>query len=91
MADVTARDVTAREFAQLRAEKEAACGHEPVLTPRERDCLAYSADGLRTAKVAHRLGIAEATVEMHLRSARKRLGAKTRDQAIAVAVRKGWI
>lgn len=57
------------------------------LSPREHDCLAYVADGLRTADIAHCLGIAETTVEMHLRNARARLGAKTRDEAVALAVR----
>lgn len=63
----------------------------PSLTPREHDCLAYIADGKRTVDVAYRLGIAETTVEMHLRNARNRLGAKTRDQAVAIAIRKRLI
>lgn len=62
-----------------------------ALTSRESDCLAYVADGMRMADVAYRLGIAETTVEMHLRSARNRLGAKTRDQAVAIAIRKRLI
>jgi DNA-binding CsgD family transcriptional regulator len=41
--------------------------------------------------VAYRLGISETTVEMHLRNARNRLGAKTRDQAVAIAIRKRLI
>lgn len=63
----------------------------PSLTARERDCLAFIADGLRAVDVAHRLGISESTVEMHTRNARTRLGAKTRDQAVAIAVRAGMI
>lgn len=63
----------------------------PVLTSREHDCLAFIADGLRTADIAYRLGIAGTTVEMHLRGARKRLGADTRDQAVAIAVRRNLI
>jgi DNA-binding CsgD family transcriptional regulator len=62
-----------------------------LLTSREYDCLAHIADGLRTADIAHCLGIAETTVEMHLRNARSRLGAKTRDQAVAIAIRQGLI
>lgn len=64
--------------------------HGP-LTARECDCLAYVADGLRTADVAYKLGIAETTAEMHLRNARNRLGAKTRDHAVALAIRKRLI
>ena len=61
------------------------------LSPRERDCLAYIADGLRTSDIAHRLGIANATVELHMRRARHRLGARTRDHAVAIAVRLGLV
>jgi len=62
-------------------------GRKPsALSVRERDCLAHVADGLRVAEIAARLGIAEVTVEMHLRNARIRLDAKTRDQAVAKAV-----
>ena len=61
----------------------------PRLTPRERDCLAFIADGLRTAELAHRLGVTEATVEFHLANARRKLGARTRDHAVAIAIRMG--
>ncbi|MEB8387540.1 LuxR C-terminal-related transcriptional regulator [Rhodobacteraceae bacterium KMM 6894] len=61
------------------------------LTEKQRDCLAYVADGFRTAEVAHKLSISEATVELHMRNARMRLHAKTRDQAVAIAVRTGLI
>ena len=99
-------DHNVTEFAQLRAEHESewrAWSHllfaglnrtstgETDLTARERDCLAYVADGLRTTEVAYRIGISEGTVELHLRKARKRLGATTRDQAVAIAIRKRLI
>ena len=73
-------------FAGLAMQKQDA--NLRPLTPRECDCLAYVADGLRTVDVAYKLGIAETTVEMHLRNARNGLGAKTRDQAVAIAIRK---
>ena len=76
-------------FAGLTMPNEDVDQRDP--TSRECDCLAYVADGLRTADVAYRLGIAETTVEMHLRNARNRLGAKTRDQAVAIAIRKRLI
>ena len=63
----------------------------PVLTPRERDCLAFVADGLRTAELAHRLEVSEATVEFHLANARRKLGARTRDHAVALAIRSGML
>jgi DNA-binding CsgD family transcriptional regulator len=98
--------LTLAEFAELRMEFEdtwrAWCqlvyaglnmpnDDGPALTVRERDCLAFFADGMRTAQVAYKLGISEGTVELHLRNARGRLKAKTRDQAVALAVRAGLI
>lgn len=83
-----------RAWCQLTAaglSKELACVTPLSLTTRERDCLALIADGLRAADVGHRLGVSESTVELHTRNARTRLGAQTRDQAVAIAVRAGII
>lgn len=52
------------------------------LTPRERDCLDLLSAGLRTKAIAAELGLAQVTVELHLRNARARMGANTRDQAL---------
>lgn len=57
-----------------------------ALSDRERDCLTYVALGARTGEIAALLGLAEVTVEMHLRHARQRLGARTRDEAVARAL-----
>ncbi|MEL6234462.1 MAG: LuxR C-terminal-related transcriptional regulator [Pseudomonadota bacterium] len=59
---------------------------EPLLTPREADCLLHLAQGQRNARIAEQLGISTATVEMHLANARRKLGAKTREQAVALAI-----
>lgn len=61
------------------------------LSPREHDCLAYLAAGLRTQQIADRLSIQPVTVELHLRRARERLGAKTREQALAMALSLGLL
>lgn len=53
------------------------------LSVRERDCLQFVADGKRHDAIAHNLGIARVTVDVHLRSARKKLGAQTLSQAVA--------
>ena len=67
--------------------KESASPPARSLTRRERDCLAYVADGLRVAELAYRIGLSEATVEFHLANARRKLGARTRDHAVALALR----
>lgn len=57
-----------------------------ALSPREHDCLAHLAAGMKTQQIADRLDIKPVTVELHLRRARERLGARTREQALAKAL-----
>jgi DNA-binding CsgD family transcriptional regulator len=63
----------------------------PVLTPRERETLLWLATGLRTAGIAHKMGVENVTVSLHLASARRKLGARTREQALVIALRHGLI
>lgn len=63
----------------------------PVLSPRETECLQWLAAGLRTKEIADRMGIRPITVELHLRNARNRLGAQTREQALARAIAAGLL
>lgn len=56
------------------------------LTPREKDVMTCLAKGLHNTQIADRLGISEVTVRMHTTNARKRMGATTRAQAIALAL-----
>lgn len=55
----------------------------PALSSRERDCLAFMADGRRDKEIADRLEITEATVRFHIDNARRKLGAKNRAHAVA--------
>lgn len=55
----------------------------PGLSDRERDCLAFMADGRRDKDIADLLGITETTVRFHIDNARRKLGAKNRAQAVA--------
>nr|WP_255723211.1 helix-turn-helix transcriptional regulator [Thalassobius sp. Cn5-15] len=57
------------------------------LSDRERDVLSLLATGFRNDEIAYRLGIAEVTVRAHVVAARKKLGAKTREQALVEAIR----
>jgi DNA-binding CsgD family transcriptional regulator len=61
------------------------------LTPRERECLLRLAQGERVDRIADRLSLSNATVELHLANARRRLGARTSPEAVAKAVLNGWI
>jgi DNA-binding NarL/FixJ family response regulator len=61
------------------------------LTQRELDVLALLAEGHQHEEIARRLGIGSETVRTHLRKASNRLGAATRTQAVATALRLGLI
>ena len=61
------------------------------LTARELDVLRLLAEGLQHEEIGRRLGISSETVRTHLRKASDRLGATTRTQAVATALRLGLI
>ena len=57
------------------------------LTPRQREILRLLADGRSTEQIAATLHISRETVRNHVRHISKRLGTKSRLQAVAVARR----
>jgi DNA-binding CsgD family transcriptional regulator len=59
------------------------------LAPREVDVLAWVAAGATNATAAARLGLRPETVKSYLRSAMRKLGARTRGEAVAAARRAG--
>jgi DNA-binding CsgD family transcriptional regulator len=63
----------------------------PDLTPRERDCVAFVADGRTDWEIAALLGISESTVRFHLNNARRKLGAVNRSQAVARLATRGLL
>ncbi|MEV4131985.1 LuxR C-terminal-related transcriptional regulator [Dactylosporangium sp. NPDC049742] len=56
------------------------------LTDRERDVLRLVANGEPTRRIAGQLGISRETVETHIRSGMRKLGARTRTEAAALAI-----
>ncbi|MGP1356556.1 autoinducer binding domain-containing protein [Roseicyclus sp.] len=63
----------------------------PSLSPREIETLHLLSLGLRSSEIAWRMGIENVTVGKHVASARRKLGARTREQALAVALRDGLL
>lgn len=61
------------------------------LTPREIEVLTLLSNGLRTGQIAFQLRLARSTVEFHIRNARLKMKARTREQAVARAVRRGFV
>lgn len=61
------------------------------LSPREVECLEWLARGLLDDRIGERIGISCSTVRLHLKNARAKLGAKTREQALVIAVQRSLI
>ena len=61
------------------------------LTERETDVLRAARDGSSVAAMAARLFLSEGTVRNHLSSAIGKTGARTRAEAVRVAVENGWL
>jgi DNA-binding NarL/FixJ family response regulator len=61
------------------------------LTTRELEVLGLVAQGLRNADVAEHLVLAEKTVDHHVSAILRKLGARTRGEASAAAVRLGLL
>ncbi len=60
-------------------------GHD--LTPREREVLALMVQGLSNPEIAERLIIGESTAKSHVSNVIAKLGAASRTEAVAVALR----
>lgn len=64
---------------------------EATLTPREQQILVLVSDGLTMQQVASRLGISPRTVETHVAKLYRKLGVRTRVQAVSRAAQLGLI
>lgn len=53
------------------------------LTKREADCLSFVASGFTDAEIAQKMNVSVPTIAFHISNARKKLGARTRAQAVA--------
>ncbi|MDX6514239.1 MAG: hypothetical protein QOE36_3743, partial [Gaiellaceae bacterium] len=74
-----------------RTAPKSASRQSKTLTDRELQALSRVADGMSQDEIARELGIGTETVRTHLRKARERLGAATKTEAVAAALRQGLI
>jgi len=64
---------------------------EHPFSPREHEVLTLAADGLTNKEIAYRLGISERTVQFHINSIFNKTTTNSRTEAVALALRNGWI
>ena len=88
-ADLSPSDVMALQLAGLMLTERLMTFAEPPdadevrLTDRERDSLAWVAEGKSDWEISKIFGVSETTVRFHVDNARKKLGAVNRTQAVA--------
>jgi DNA-binding CsgD family transcriptional regulator len=75
----------------LAAKPAQAAGLSRGPTARERQILSMLAAGDTDVRIAGKLELSPATVQTHVRNAKAKLGARTRAQAVAMALRDGLI
>ena len=82
-------EITAAVVSELSPSGASATPPLSALSPREREVLRLVADGVRTAEIARRLGITEATIEVHRRNVMHKLELRTVAELTKYAVREG--
>lgn len=63
----------------------------PTLTPREHECLNWTAIGKTTWEISKILNVSEATTNFHIANIRQKLDVSTRREAVVKAIRLGLI
>jgi DNA-binding CsgD family transcriptional regulator len=86
---VTLKPVDARSGRRFSDAPEPPGPRSP--TVREREILELLAGGRTDGQIAALLELSPATVQTHVRNAKSKLGARTRAQAVAIALQRGLI
>jgi DNA-binding CsgD family transcriptional regulator len=68
-----------------------ALGEGQVLTRREREVVGLASGGMTTDEIANTMHLSPATVRTYLSRAEKKLGARNRTHAVALAVGRGIV
>ncbi len=79
-----------QRFRELISGRDEFSGPSP-LSPRQRQALELCAAGKSDFDIGVIMGITPATAHEHVETAKRRLGVKTRVQAVLAAYKNGWI
>jgi DNA-binding NarL/FixJ family response regulator len=79
------------QIVQSLHEVVAARMDEAILTPQQERVLELAAQGLTNTEIGERLFIAESTVRFHVQKLKAKLGARTKTELVAKAIRIGLI
>jgi len=78
-------------FAHLRTAQPVNLPSDVRLTPREREVLRLSAEGLTSAEIATALGMSARTANQHIDNVADKLGTRNRAHTVAEIVRRGLL
>jgi len=73
------------DFGHLERRSVEPARPEPQLTPTQMQVLHHVRSGLLNKQIAHELGIAEATVKVHMTALMRKLNVRNRTQAAMAA------
>lgn len=82
-------EITSVVMNQFAQDSSGSAPNAATLSAREREVLRLVAEGVRSAAIARRLGITEATVEVHRRNFMRKLDLHTVAELTKYAVREG--
>jgi LuxR family quorum sensing-dependent transcriptional regulator len=79
-------------FSELRAARRPPARPEGVtLTPREKEVITLSADGLTSVEIAARLGMSPRTANQHVDNVADKLGTRNRAHTVAEVIRRNLL
>ncbi len=87
---VVSPELLSRLLPRLHRQRNGGNGHQ-ALTEREREVLSLVAEGLANAAIADRLVVSVHTVRNHVANLSAKLGASSKLEALAIAVREGLL
>jgi DNA-binding CsgD family transcriptional regulator len=90
-AQIDAKGSIEGRMASIEQEAQATKSSRSVLSPREKECLEWVAQGKTSFEIGIILNVSENTVNFHVKNAMKKMHSRTRMVAVIQALRDGYI